>query len=544
MHYVIIIIYNPQDKLSSTEINYIHNNHVKKEFVLLPDNKKRRTMSEHIELNPNPIVQFLQKMPAQFTKADIIRYIEENNIQMVNFRYAAGDGRLKTLNFVISNKAYLDQVLTSGERVDGSSLFSFMEAGSSDLYVIPRFSTAFVDPFASLPTICFLCSYFDKDGNFLETSPEHSLYKACKAFEEVTGGMEFWAMGELEYYVIGDEEPLFKATDQKGYHESTPFSKYEQFRQEAMYCIAQCGGQIKYGHSEVGNFTMDGKIYEQNEIEFLPVPVRDAADQLMIGKWVIRTLAIQYGLDVTFSPKITVGKAGSGMHVHTRVVKDGVNMYVGKDGLSDVAKKVIAGMMKLAPSLSAVGNANPTSYLRLVPHQEAPTTVCWGDRNRSALVRVPLGWSAKTDMCSMANPLEEVSKKTFEEKQTVEFRCPDASANVYLLMAGLVVAARYGFEMENALEFAEQTYVSFNIHKDENADKTTTLDSLPTSCWESAQSIDSLRDIYQAHGVFSKELIDGLIKDLRRFDDKNLRNEMEKNPEIIHSLVKQFYYCG
>ena len=161
----------------------------------MPDNKKRRTMSEHIELNPNPIVQFLQKMPAQFTKADIIRYIEENNIQMVNFRYAAGDGRLKTLNFVISNKAYLDQVLTSGERVDGSSLFSFMEAGSSDLYVIPRFSTAFVDPFASLPTICFLCSYFDKDGNFLETSPEHSLYKACKAFEEVTGGMEFWAMG-------------------------------------------------------------------------------------------------------------------------------------------------------------------------------------------------------------------------------------------------------------------------------------------------------------------------------------------------------------
>lgn len=501
-------------------------------------------MKENIELNPNPIVQFLQKMPTLFTKADIIKYIEENNIQMVNFRYAAGDGRLKTLNFVISNRAYLDQILTSGERVDGSSLFSFMEAGSSDLYVMPRFSTAFIDPFALLPTICFLCSYFDKDGNSLETSPEHSLHKACKAFEEVTGGMEFWAMGELEYYVIGDEEPIFKASDQKGYHESTPFSKYEQLRQEAMYCIAQCGGQIKYGHSEVGNFTMDGKIYEQNEIEFLPVPVRDAADQLMIGKWIIRTLAMQYGLDVTFSPKITVGKAGSGMHVHTRVVKDGVNMYVGENGLSDVAKKVIAGMMKLAPSLSAVGNANPTSYLRLVPHQEAPTTVCWGDRNRSALVRVPLGWSTKTDMCSMANPLEEVNNKTFADKQTVEFRCPDASANVYLLMAGLVVAARYGFEMENALKFAEQTYVSFNIHKDENADKTTTLDSLPSSCWESAESLESMRDIYQAHGVFSKELIDGLINDLRRFNDKNLRHELYKNPEMIHRLAKQFYYCG
>jgi glutamine synthetase len=96
--------------------------------------------------------------------------------------------------------------------------------------------------------------------------------------------MEFWAMGELEYYVIGEEEPLFKATDQKGYHESTPFSKYEQFPTEPIHYIAQCDGQIKYGHSEVANFTLENKIFEQNEIEFLPTPVRQAADQLMIGK--------------------------------------------------------------------------------------------------------------------------------------------------------------------------------------------------------------------------------------------------------------------
>ena len=85
-------------------------------------------------------------------------------------------------------------------------------------------------------------------------------------------------------------------------------------------CIRdRTGGQIKYGHSEVGNFTLDGKIYEQNEIEFLPLRAEQAADQLMIAKWIIRNLAYQYGYDITFAPKITAGKAGSGLHEAQRI---------------------------------------------------------------------------------------------------------------------------------------------------------------------------------------------------------------------------------
>lgn len=85
---------------------------------------------------------------------------------MVNFMYPAADGRLKTLNFVINDVAYLDAILTCGERVDGSSLFPFIEAGSSDLYVVPRFCTAFIDPFAETTTLSMLCSYFNKMVNF------------------------------------------------------------------------------------------------------------------------------------------------------------------------------------------------------------------------------------------------------------------------------------------------------------------------------------------------------------------------------------------
>ncbi len=499
--------------------------------------------NKQLKLNPNKVVAFLGKPCNQFTKADIINFIVQNGISMVNFMYPAGDGRLKTLNFVINNVAYLDAILTCGERVDGSSLFPFIEAGSSDLYVLPRFSTAFVDPFAEIPTLTMLCSYFNKDGQLLESSPENTLRKACKAFNEVTG-MQFEAMGELEYYVIAPDEGLFPATDQKGYHESAPYAKFNNFRTQCMSYIAQAGGQIKYGHSEVGNFTIDGMIYEQNEIEFLPVPALEAADQLMIAKWIIRNLAYQYGYDITFAPKITAGKAGSGLHIHMRIMKDGVNQMLENGALSATARKAIAGMMTLAPSITAFGNTNPTSYFRLVPHQEAPTNICWGDRNRSVLVRVPLGWAAKSDMCMIANPLEQPSHYDTTQKQTVEMRSPDGSADIYQLIAGLAVACRYGFELDNALEVADRTYVNVNIHKAENAEKLATLATLPDSCAASAECLDAQRDIFEAHGVFSPAMINGIIRKLQSYNDQNLRQEIDNDTEKMLSLVHQYFHCG
>ena len=133
-----------------------------------------------IELNKNEIVTYLNKPAAQFTRDDIVRYIVERDIEMVNFMYPAADGRLKTLNFVINNLEYLNTILTLGERVDGSSLFPFISAGSSDLYVMPRYRTAFRDPFAQIPTITMLCSFCDKDGKPLDISPEQTLRRACR----------------------------------------------------------------------------------------------------------------------------------------------------------------------------------------------------------------------------------------------------------------------------------------------------------------------------------------------------------------------------
>lgn len=500
-------------------------------------------MNQELSMNANLVVASLQKPASEFTKADIIGFIRQNGIRMVNFMYPAGDGRLKTLNFVITNEAYLEAILTCGERVDGSSLFSFIEAGSSDLYVIPRFCTAFVDPFAEIPTLSMLCSFFNKDGEPLESAPEYTLRKACRAFTDVTG-MEFQAMGELEYYVVAPDTGMYEATDQRGYHESGPYAKFNEFRTQCMAYIAQTGGQIKYGHSEVGNFTLDGCVYEQNEIEFLPVPAEQAADQLMIAKWVIRNLGYKLGYNVTFAPKITVGKAGSGLHIHMRMMKDGRNQMLHDGMLSAAARKAIAGMMELAPSITAFGNTNPTSYFRLVPHQEAPTNVCWGDRNRSVLVRVPLGWTAKTDMCALANPLEGQSHFDTTQKQTVEMRSPDGSADLYQLLAGLAVACRHGFEMSDALEVAEKTYVNVNIHQKENADRLEALAQLPDSCAASADCLQRQRAVFEQYNVFSPAMIDGIITRLRSYDDRTLRADLEGKQDAMLALVKKYFHCG
>ena len=451
--------------------------------------------------NANTVIDQLQMAPEEIKREDIVRFVRKNNIRRVNFLYPGGDGKVKTLNFVLSDIDYLQTILTCGERVDGSSLFSFIEAASSDLYVLPRFSTAFVDPFNEEPTLCMLCSFFNKNGQPLKSSPEHTLRKAVETFRATTG-MEFEAMGELEYYVIKEADENYKARDQHGYHESAPYAKMGEFRQKCMDYIAKAGGHIKYGHSEVGNFELGGLLYEQNEIEFLPVPAM--------------------------------------------LMKDGRNMLLTRGKLNDNARKAIAGCIELAPSLTAFGNKIPTSYFRLVPHQEAPTNICWGMSNRSALVRVPLGWTSGVDMSHVANPLEQ--EVPYEErgsvKQTFEIRSGDGSADVYQYIAALCVACRHGFEMDNALELAERTFVDGDINDPAHAERLAQLDHLPDSCDASADCLLKQRAVYEASHIFSPHMINGIVKELRSYNDRTLRHDIAEDRREIGILVKKFFHCG
>lgn len=495
-----------------------------------------------LSLSPNQVAAALDKAPADFTKKDIMRFIAEKGIRMVKFRYMGGDGRLKTLDFVISGQAHLDRMLSAGERVDGSSLFSYIDSASSDLYVVPRYRTAFVDPFTEIPTLNILCSFYTSTGERLPSSPENVVRRAQENLKARTG-YTLEAMGELEYYILYGRQDFYPITAQKGYHESSPFSKWEKLRSEAMTAIAQAGGSIKYAHCEVGHIRGDDNEMAQHEIEFLPTPIEDAADQIAIAKWILSVLGMKYGVAVTFAPKISVGHAGSGLHVHSRLMKDGRNAMIEGGALSDSARKIIAGYLTLAPSLTAFGNTVPTSYLRLVPHQEAPTNICWGERNRSTLVRVPLGWLHSSDMVRDANPLEKSSPAAGAESQTVEFRAADGSAQIHLLMAGLAVAARHGLDMRDALETARRLHVEGNVFSSENKGLQTKLPQLPTSCAASADCLLRDRKVYEADGVFSPVVIDGLARKLKNYNDGDLSERLFGKEEEIKKLVDEYLYC-
>lgn len=499
--------------------------------------------NNEILMNPNELVQFLKKPAKEFTKNDLIKFIEAKGIEMINFRYVAEDGKLKSLSFVLADYDHLDSILSNGERVDGSSLFSFIGAGSSDLYVIPRYRTAFVNPFAENPSLDILCSFYDFEGKALESSPENILKKANRKFQESTG-LTIKALGELEYYVKSFEDELYPLVDQKGYHQAKPFAKFEDLRLDALDLCAKAGCRIKYGHSEVGSFNKDGEDFEQHEIEFLPVAVDEAVEQMVIAKWILRMLAYEYGVEISFAPKITVGKAGSGLHIHMLLEKDGVNIMLEDGKISPTARKMISGILDLSKALTAFGNTIPTSYLRLVPHQEAPTNICWGDRNRSVLVRVPLGWSGATNMILDANPQDGSAECQSASKQTVELRSPDGSADLYLLMAGLVVAIQHGIEMENGVEYANEHYVSVNIFDKENSVKLESLEALPASCWDSADCLDLQRSYFEKNDIFPEGLISSVIDHLKSFKDKDLSERLYGKNEEISELVKEYLHCS
>ena len=491
-----------------------------------------------LTLNPNPLVRALGKQPHEFTRHDIIRFVAEQDIPMLNLRYLGGDGRLKVLNFAIQSSAHLNRILTMGERVDGSSLFNFVDATSSDLYVVPQLRTAFLNPFAEFPTLDIVCGFYDVEGNPLASSPQQVLRKAQQALEDETG-CRLEALGELEYYLFSPAEDLFPVEPQRGYHEASPFSKCEQVRIESLAHLVRMGCSVKYAHSEVGNFVADGLQMVQQEIEFLPTDVTRAADEMTLAKWVVRKVAHAHGIEVSFSPKIVVGQAGSGMHFHTRLMRDGVNQFSQGAGLTDVARRVVGGYLSHAASLTAFGNPVPTSFLRLVPHQEAPTAICWGDRNRSALVRVPLGWQHLDDrMFRDANPQEEAIGALPNDSQTVELRSPDGAANVHLLLAGITVAARIGLSDPSMLDYAMARYVNGD------ASGLSGLDQLPASCAEAARRLLDQRGDYEALGVFPPGLIDAWAGQLIALEDENLRADIVADRVRMEDLVERYFHIG
>jgi glutamine synthetase len=485
----------------------------------------------------NPLCTILDKAREDFCREDLVRIIAEKRIERITFHYTALDGKLKELNIPVANRLQAERILADGERVDGSSLFKGMvDAALSDLYVVPVYKTAFLNPFDD-GSLDFICRFMMRDGGLAPFAPDTILEKAALSFKKNTG-MEFYALGELEFFLLGEtNNKMYSAPKQRGYHASGPFLKNGLILNEMVRYITQITGAVKYAHSEVGYIEsmrsdleeIKGKQGEQLEIEFLPTPVEEAGDILVLARWLIRNVAYRHCSVATFAPKLEEGVAGNGFHVHMEVRKNGKNIMVDKEGkLTTSAKKVIGGLCTYAESLTAFGNTVSSAYLRLVPNQEAPTRICWSDMNRSSMIRVPLAWATVENLAQRINSIQKVPLEFNQGRQTVELRSPDGSAIAHLLLAGITMAAEWGLMHEESERLADDLYVAGNIFRDEKL--LGRLTALPKSCVESARILLQKRECYERNGVFPPSIIDYVARLLQSENDENMNRSLMDLP--------------
>ena len=455
------------------------------------------------QMLPAGIVErVIGKAPSAWTVSDLVDFVFDQGIRLISLMHVGGDGWLKTLDFVPRGLAHLKDILSGGERADGSSLFKGLgiRAGASDVTLRPRLDSAFLDPFSEEPTLVLLCGHRGRDGETLPQSPSGIV---CRAHERLLRetGIELHALGEIECFLgkRKTESDIYGADD-RGYHASSPFVFGEGLRRRAMVLLAEIGVPIKYGHGEVGYIEArddDPVIWEQHEIELALTPLPEAARSVVLTQWVLRNLAHRAGMMVSFAPVVREGHAGNGMHFHLAPSSGGEHLdaHGTEEKLRDEARWLIGGLVQMGGALMAFGNRADTSFLRLSQGKEAPRAISWGSYDRKALIRLPIV------------PRNAEGRQIAPE--TIEFRLPDGSAHPYLLLAGIAQAMLLGRETADLDLLLEETSAS------RAADEGRRATPVPRDANEIAEALAARRGVLEAGGVFPPELIDGVLARLR-----------------------------
>jgi len=489
-----------------------------------------------------PLVRELGKPPEAWQRQDLIELILARPVRVINFRYPSLDGKLRELRLPVNSRSYLERILVAGERVDGSSLFpGLFEAGASDLYAVPVYRQAFLNPWAD-DELDIVCRFAGPDGRPSPLTPDNVLAEAARRLRE-TSGLELLALAELEFYLILDRnDGRFAGKAQRNYHQSAPYLHGRAIADEILRVTSALTGRVKYCHSEVGYIDslasddpeLAGRRVEQYELEFDLMPIEELGTWLTVARWLIRAIADRHGASVTFLPKLDEGMAGSGMHLHLALAREGRNGMaahpaagVPAGGLSDDALRLIGGILREAGPLTAFGNSVAASYLRLVPGQEAPTRICWGRRNRNALIRVPLDFRTEQRMDQAMNPAETGPVPEGLARPTVELRSPDGSAFCLLLLAAVTRAVEGGFlTPESSLELARRLEIHGDIADHPEA---ASLGQLPVSAVAAARVLAERRAFFEAGG-FPPRLIDRVVAGLESEADEGLDRRLARQP--------------
>lgn len=348
-----------------------------------------------------------------------VERIKSEHVEFIHLWFTDVMGFLKT--FVITADE-LENAMSEGMGFDGSSILGFARIEESDMIALPDPTTLQILPWRQGDDLVatMFCDIVKPTGEPYEADPRYVLKRMlAKAAEK---GYEFFVGPELEYYYFKDDVNC-EVLDHGGYFDMTTRDLAVDLRKETVRTLKSFGIQVEYSHHEVGP--------SQHEIDLRYDSALKMADNVMTYRLVVKEVAQLNGVYATFMPKPMYGEAGSGMHVHQSLFKDGRNAFYDANDphhLSAIGRSYIAGLLHHAPAISAITNQWVNSYKRLVSGYEAPVYVCWAHRNRSALVRVPMYKPGK------------------ENATRVELRSPDPACNPYLAFAVMLAAGLDGIE--------------------------------------------------------------------------------------------------
>ena len=359
---------------------------------------------------------------SKYTKQDIIRIVEEEDVEFIRLQFTDMFGTLKNVAITSSQ---LEKALNNECMFDGSSIEGFVRIEESDMYLHPDLDTFVIFPWRPQQgkvarIICDICR--PDHTPFLGDS-RYILKKMIAEAEEM--GYRFDVGPECEFFLFHTDEngqPTTISHEKAGYFDLGPVDLGENARRDMVLTLEDMGFEIEASHHEVAP--------AQHEIDFKYDEALATADNILTFKLAVKTIAKRHGLFASFMPKPKFGVNGSGMHVNMSLSKDGRNIFddpSGEMGLSKEALYFIGGILKHMKGMALVTNPLVNSYKRLVPGYEAPIYIAWSATNRSPLIRIPAARGAGT---------------------RVELRCPDPSANPYLVLAVCLAAGLDGIRNE------------------------------------------------------------------------------------------------
>ena len=365
---------------------------------------------------------------SRYTKDDIFRMVEEEDVEFIRLQFTDIFGTLKNIAITSSQ---LEKALDNKCMFDGSSVEGFVRIEESDMYLYPDYDTFEIFPWRPQQgkVARLICDVYTPDGKPFEGDPRWILKKTIKEANEM--GYRFDVGPECEFFLFHTDDnglPTTLSHEKAGYFDLGPNDLGENIRRDMVLTLEEMGFEIEASHHEVAP--------AQHEIDFKYDEVLKTADNIQTFKMTVKTIAKRHGLYATFMPKPKFGISGSGMHINMSLAtEEGKNIFAdenGKIGLSDDAYHFIAGIMKHARGMSAITNPLVNSYKRLVPGYEAPVYIAWSAKNRSPLIRIPASRGNGT---------------------RVELRNPDPTANPYLVLALCLAAGLDG--IKNKIEVPE-----------------------------------------------------------------------------------------